>query len=381
MYPPSRQFLPAGSCLAALALALAGCGHRQPAAAAAPASPGVVVVAADAVVRTVPITIDSVGHLDAAATVKVVPLVNARIDALPVADGADVKAGEVLIRFDDRAYAAQLARMRTARDAQAAQVAALQSRAERSKDLVSGDFLSAQDVQEAQASLAQAQASLAAADAGVAQATIDFENCAPKAPFDGRIGLLKSGAVVGNFVAAGGDPLLELRSLDKLKVEFTVPGASIGTLQEMAAAGQTPQVMVSQHGDTAHGLAGAVAAYDNAIDPSSRSLQVRALVDNPGRRFWPGQFVDVQMIVGTAENAVLIPPQAVNTGPNGPYVYVVDGGKAAIRPVTLGAETGGLVVVKTGVQAGQKVILSGQLGLQDGSPVKVSTSSEVAAAP
>jgi RND family efflux transporter MFP subunit len=229
--------------------------------------------------------------------------------------------------------------------------------------------------------LAQAQAALAAAEAGVQQATIDLENCTPKAPFDGRIGLLKSGAVVGNFVAAGGDPLLELRSLDKLKVEFTVPGASIGTLQEMAAAGQTPQVMVSQHGDTAHGLAGAVAAYDNAIDPSSRSLQVRALVDNPGRRFWPGQFVDVQMVVGTAENAVLIPPQAVNTGPNGPYVYVVDGGKAAIRPVTLGAETGGLVVVKTGVQAGQKVILSGQLGLQDGSPVKVSTSSEVAAAP
>ncbi|HVW22314.1 MAG TPA: efflux RND transporter periplasmic adaptor subunit [Opitutaceae bacterium] len=378
---PSRQFLPAGSCLAVLALALAGCGHRQPPAAPV-ADKGVVVVAADAVVRTVPITIDSVGHLDAAAAIRIVPLVSARIDALPVADGSDVKAGEVLIRFDDRAYAAQLARMRTARDAQAAQVAALQSRADRSKGLVSGDFLSPQDVQEAQAQLAQAQAGLAQAEAGLAQAAIDFENCTPKAPFDGRIGLLKSTAVVGNFVAAGGDPLLELRSLDKLKVEFTVPGSSIGTLQEMAAAGQTPKVLVSQHGDRAHGLEGAVAAYDNAIDPSSRSLQVRAVVGNPGRRFWPGQFVDVQMVVGTAENAVLIPTQAVNTGPNGPYVYVVDGGKAAIRPVTLGSETDGLVVVKTGVQGGQKVILSGQLGLQDGSPVQVSTAgAQVASAP
>jgi RND family efflux transporter MFP subunit len=376
MNPPSRQLLPAGSCLAALALALAGCGHPPPAAAAPVADKGVVVVAVDAATRTVPLTLSAAGHLDAAAAVKVVPLVNSRIEAVLVSDGADVKAGQPLLRFDSRAYAAQFARMQAEVAAQSAQVAALQSRAERSKDLVSGDFLSAQDVQEAQASLAAAQAGLAAARAGLAQAPIDLDNCTPTAAFDGRIGLLKSAAAVGNFVAAGSDALMELRRIDRLKVEFSVPESAVSQLQQLAGSGEAPKVIVSLHGDQAHALEGVIGAYDNVIDPASRSLQVRGVVDNAGLRFWPGQFVDVQLVLGTARDAVLIPYQAVNTGPQGPYVYVVADGKAAIKPVALGSEVGELVVVNSGVSAGQKVIVSGQLGLQDGSPVQVSTGAE-----
>jgi len=86
--------------------------------------------------------------------------------------------------------------------------------------------------------------------------------------------------------------------------------------------------------------------------------------------------VDVQMVVGSADNAILVPYRAVNTGPNGPYLYVVDGDKAALKPVTLGAQVGDLVVVQTGVTSGQKVIVSGQLGLQDGSLVQVSSAAE-----
>jgi len=379
MNPSSSFHLPRGGWVTAAlgaALALSGCGHQAPAPTAVAAPPGVVVEATDALTRTEPITIDTVGHLDANATVNIVPLVNARVTAVLVKDGADVKAGETLLRFDDRSYAAALARMQGEKTARAAQVAALQSRSDRSHDLVAGDFISPQQAQESQVELAQAQAALAAADAGVQQATVDLENCQPKAPFDGRVGLLKTPAAVGNFVTAGGDPLMEVRSLDTLKVEFSVPESALPVLQAMAAGSKDLKVVVSSHSDSGRKLEGPVAAFDNVIDPRTRSLKVRATLANPGRLFWPGQFVDVQMVVGTAENAVLVPFRAINTGPNGPYLYVVDGSKAMLKPVTLGAQIGELVVIQSGVTAGQKVILSGQLGLQDGSTVQVSTAAQ-----
>jgi multidrug efflux system membrane fusion protein len=287
-----------------------------------------------------------------------------------------VKAGEPLVRFDSRSYAAALARMQGEKTARAAQVAALQSRSDRSQDLVTGNFISPQQAQESQVELAQAQAALAAAEAGVQQATVDLENCEPKAPFDGRVGLLKAPAAVGNFVTAGGDPLLEVRALDTLKVEFSVPESALPVLQAMASGDKNLKVVVTAHGDSSRKLEGPVAAFDNVIDPRTRSLKVRATLPNPGRLFWPGQFVDVQMVVGSADNAILVPYRAVNTGPNGPYLYVVDGGKAALKPVTLGAQVGDLVVIQSGVTSGQKVIVSGQLGLQDGSLVQVSTAAE-----
>lgn len=377
MKQSSSFHLPRGSwVIAALATALAGCSHHAPAPAAAPAPKGVVVEAADAITRTEPITIDTVGHVDASATVSIVPLVNARVAEVLAKDGSDVKAGDPLVRFDSRSYAAALARMQGEKTARGAQVAALQSRSDRSQDLVSGNFISPQQAQESQVELAQAQAALAAAEAGVQQATVDLENCTPKAPFDGRVGLLKAPAAVGNFVTAGGDPLLEVRSLDTLKVEFSVPESALAVLQAMAAGAKDLKVVVTAHGDASRKLEGPVAAFDNVIDPRTRSLKVRATLPNPGRLFWPGQFVDVQMVVGSADNAILVPYRAVNTGPNGPYLYVVDGGKAALKPVTLGATVGDLVVVQSGVASGQKVIVSGQLGLQDGSAVQVSTAAE-----
>ena len=373
----SSFHLPRGSwVIAALASALVGCSHNAPAPAAAPAPKGVVVEAADAITRTEPITIDTVGHVDASATVSVIPLVNARVTAVLVKDGADVKAGEARLRCDTRSYAAALAGMQGEKSARAGQVAALQSRSDRSQDLVTGNFISPQQAQESQVELAQAQAALAAAESGVQQATIDLENCTPKAPFDGRVGLLKSPAAVGNFVTAGGDALLEVRALDTLKVEFSVPESALPVLQQMASGGNNLKVVVSTHGDSSRKLEGPVAAFDNVIDPRTRSLKVRATLPNPGRLFWPGQFVDVQMVVGSADNAILVPYRAVNTGPNGPYLYVVDGTKAVLKPVTLGVQVGDLVVVQSGVTSGQKVIVSGQLGLQDGSVVQVSTAAE-----
>ncbi len=356
----------------ATALALSGCGHNAPAPVAV-APKGVVVEAVDAITRSQPLTVDTVGHVDAAATVSFIPLVNARVTALLVADGADVKAGDPLIRLDSRSYAAVLTRMQGEKAARAAQVAALQSRTDRSQDLVAGNFISPQQAQESAVELAQAQAALAAAEAGVQQATVDLENCEPKAPFAGRVGLLKAPAAVGNFVTAGGDPLLELRSLDQLKVEFSVPESALAVLEQMASGSKDLKVVVTAHGDSSRKLEGPVAAFDNVIDPRTRSIKVRATLANPSRTFWPGQFVDVQMVVGVADNAILVPYRAVNTGPNGPYLYVVDGTKAALKPVTLGAQVGDLVVVQSGVTSGQKVIVSGQLGLQDGSLVQVST--------
>ncbi|HEY3756648.1 MAG TPA: efflux RND transporter periplasmic adaptor subunit [Opitutaceae bacterium] len=367
--PPHARPAVAGLSL----LFLAGCGHAPATTSAAPADHSVVVEAVDAVSRTVPLTIDAVGHMDAVAAVAITPLVNSRIEAVLVKDGADVQAGQPLVRFDPRTYAAQLDRMKGERDARSVQVAALQSRQDRSAGLIAGDFLSPQQAQEQEVDLAQAKAALAAANAGVASAAVDLENCQPKAPFAGRVGLLKSSATVGAFTAAGSDPLMEIRDLRHLKVEFSVPQSALTLLLQQASAGHNPDVIVSPADDPSTTVKGEVGAFDNVIDPHNLTLKVRAVVDNADLHFWPGEFVKVKMIVGTATDAVLVPFEAINTGPNGSYVYVVQGGKAAVKPVALGQTVDNLVIVKSGVNAGDRVILSGALGLQDGSSVKVSS--------
>jgi multidrug efflux system membrane fusion protein len=376
MNPPFRPPLSRGGRLAALLLAALAAVRPAPADPAAAAPAAVVVEATDAVTRTVPLTVDTVGHLDAVAAVAIVPLINGRIEAVLVADGAEVKAGQPLVRFDKRSYAGQLERMQAERAARATQVAALTTRAERSKNLIASGFLAQQQAQEQDVDLGQAQAALAAADAGIAQAAIDLENCEPKAPFDGRIGLLSPSAVAGNFVAAGSDPLFQVRAVDRLKVEFEVPESALPLLLRTAAGGTAPTVVVSQHSDPNRKLTGPVVAFDNAIDPHTHSLKVRGIVPNTDRQFWPGQLVDVQMIVGTATDATLVPYRAVNTGPNGPYLYVIQDGKAVVSAVELGQQVGDLVIVTSGVKPGDKVITGGQLGLESGSPVQVAAGSE-----
>jgi multidrug efflux system membrane fusion protein len=338
----------------------------------------VVVEATDVVVRNVPLVIDSVGHLEARVRVALGPLVNARIEAVQVSDGAQVASGAELVRFDPRAFQAALLRAEAEREARAAQTDSLVSRLERSQESITAGLLSPQQAQDLRNELAQAQAAVRGAEAAVVLAKLDLENCVMHAPFAGRVGLVS--ALAGNYVSAGSSPLLELRALDMLEVDFSVAEEVLTTLRGKAD-GLPPKVIVRREGHNARTLEGVLAAFDNKIDARTRSLALRAAVPNRDGDFWPGEFVNVSLILGEETNATLVPFKAMNTGPNGPYLYVIEGGKAKMITVDVGEQTGELVVVRKGIAEGQKVIVSGQLGLQDGTTVRLAGAAAAAAKP
>ena len=372
-------FFRAGWGLAALAAAtlLVGCNRKgAPAAAASTAPKPLLVEAAEVVVRTVPLTVESVGNLEARSRVALVPLVNARIEAVLARDGATVAAGAELVRLDARSYLAAQRRAEADRASRAAQLDSLSSRLERSQESITAGLLSPQQAQDLRNEIAQAQAALQSAEAMLQQTGLDLENCVLRAPFAGRVGLVN--AIVGAYVTTGSATLLEVRALDPLEVNFHVPEIALGTLRREAGAAPL-KVTVRRDGANQQEAIGTLAAFENKVDQRTRSLGLRASLPNADTAFWPGEFVNVTLTLGEVRDALLVPLKALNTGPNGPYLYVIADGKARLRAVEPGAHTGELVIIRKGIAAGEKVIVSGQLGLQDGSAVQIAAAAETPA--
>ncbi len=357
---------------------LSGCGKREAATTPPPTAQAVIVETADVAVKTVPLTFEVVGHIEARSRVALGPLVSARIEQVLIGDGAEVAVGAELIRLDPRVYDAAFKRAQAEQLARAAQVETVALKLERSKELIATDMLSAQQAKELSNELTQAQAALKQAEAGVAQATLDLDHCVLRSPIAGRVGLVK--AIAGNFVAAGSEALLEVRGMDMLELDFSLPEIALPLLRS-TAGGAPLKVIANRHGDEAHTVEGQLVAFDNKIDQRTRSLAVRAVMPNAGLSFWPGEFVDIKLIAGQVADALLVPFKAVNTGPSGPYLYVVENNKASLRPVQLGSLVGDLVVIASGIAKGDRVIVSGQLGMQDGSPVHISSSQPKAKQP
>ena len=152
-------------------------------------------------------------------------------------------------------------------------------------------------------------------------------------------------------------------------MRFTVPEPRLPEVQRSRGAG-TLGVRVVPAGAGAAARAGRIVFLDNTVDRTTGTIALKAEVDNPDRIFWPGQFIDVSLVLTTLEKAVVVPSQAVQTGQQGAYVFVVDAaGAAAVRPITPGAAVAGRTVVEKGLAAGETVVTDGQLRLTPGATV------------
>lgn len=395
---------------AALALALAGC--EKPAAAPAmfERPPAAVRVAA-AVARDVPLYLDQIGRIAASETVAVRPQVTGKVTGVRFTEGADVRRGDVLVLIDARPFEVRLAsataalagaqasldrartstlRPRATLDRARAWLAQTKADLARSGALVATHAVSESDhdarksavtmaeaeVQQAEADLrtaepaeAEAAAAVKSAEAAVAAAKLDLEYCTVTAPIDGRAGRRLVDA--GNVVTANDSPLVDLARLDPVYAEFSVPEKEVAAIQRHRAGG-TLRVEVRIPGDAGAPRTGDLTFLANAVEPTTGTLALRATLPNPGRELWPGQFVEARLVLATLPSAVLVPVEAEGLSANGPFVYVAkDDGTAEIRLVTLGQRQGGLVVVREGVRAGEKVVVQGQFGVTPGGKVNV----------
>lgn len=226
-------------------------------------------------------------------------------------------------------------------------------------------------VVEATARVTSADAAVTRAAAVVAAAQLDVDFCEVKSPIVGRAG--RRLVDRGNVVAAGTTPLVSLQRLDPMYVEFSVPEDDLSRVA--AKMGATPLVVeLRLPDDTGPPRTGRLTFLDNAVDPATGTVRMRATVENPDRHFWPGRFVRVRLVLETLKGAVLVPATAPMTTAQGTVVLVVKADSTAeIRPVALGQRHGDRVVLSSGVAAGERVVVAGQLGAMAGAPVRIET--------
>jgi membrane fusion protein, multidrug efflux system len=354
--------------LGASLLAVAGCGKKAEPKPGRPPSPAQVATAQKA---TVPVMVETFGRLRATYDVDVEAQVSGKIVESPFAEGGAVKRGDVLFRIEPDTYRAAVDQAQG--QVAAAQAGLAQSRAtlERNKTLLDQALISKEDYGQLETSAQTAEATLAQAQAALAKAQIDLDRCEIVSPIDGVAG--KRLVDVGNLVAAGsGQPLVNVRSVDKLFLDFTLSESYLADVRQALAAGAVEVMVGAENKEGLPGLArGVVVAMDNAVDAKSGTISLRAEVDNAEGKLWPGQFAYAYPVLETLADVVVVPSTAIAVGKEGPYAFAVVDGKAELRKIEPGPAVLGATVVRSGVAAGEAVVTQGQLGIWPGAALDV----------
>ena len=340
----------------------------------AAAAPAPVVTVAPVVEKNVATPHGFIGRVSAIQSVQIVPRVTAFIDAVPVKEGSDVKAGEVLFELQKAQYQAAV-------EAAQAQLASAEAAAnlaqvsyERASRLATQQFETRANLDQASATLKQDQANVQAAKANLAQAQLNLGYCTIASPIAGRIGAVT--LTKGNLVTPATQPLATVVQLNPIRVQFAVADRAVVAAEQKRGASSATiaeglVVYLDLPDGSTYGEAGKIAFLGNQVDPQTGTVQVYADFPNPKALLLPGAFVNVDVERAQPQAQLLVPVQAVQTEQNGSYVLVVGpDDKVRQQPVTLGAQVGQDDIVTKGLAAGEQVIIEGVQKVRPGETVK-----------
>ncbi len=366
-----------------LAMLAPGCGKKDE---APQGRPPVAVETATAVTRAVPVYIDQIGTARASESVQIRPQASGQITKRYFEDGQDVKAGDRLFDIDARPYKAALDSAKASLAQAEAQVAKAKIDFDRSTKLRKTDAIGQQEFENDRTAFQSQTAQVQAAQAAVETAEVDLGYTEIRSPIAGRIG--QRLVDVGNIVTADSSTVMaEVRRFDPIYVDFTVPEDQIARVRDMRerATTQPTTRATSQPATQPAGLTvqawlpaqpdarrdGRLDFLNNSVGAQSGTVALRGTLPNADRHFWPGQFVQVRLILRTVPDAVLVPTDAVQVGQDGQFVFVVKDDQTVDKiPITPGQKQGSDTVVETGLTAGQTVVTQGQLMLSPGAKVK-----------
>ena len=449
--PPSGQVqrVLAGMAIASIALAAVGCGGAGTDGAAGAGGGGgrrggrgarggtQPVVTAKVSQKDVPVDITAVGNVEAYTTIAVRSQITGVLEDVAIHEGDLVKKGDLLFRMDQRPFQAALeqananyvrdqallaqAEAQLARDAANAEYQQLS--AERQSQLVTRGIVS-KDIGEQSRSQADATAATVKADKAAVesakaqrvaqQATVDtakvqLSYCILRSPIDGRMGDVTVKA--GNLVTANNTQIMTIAQVQPVFVTFAVPATHLPTIKQHSGGRDKLSVVATPQDAEAKPADGELTFIDNLVDQSTDTIRLKATFPNTDRRLWPGQFARVSLRLNTIAGATVVPQQAVQTGQDGQFVFVVNqgagrgrgqgkeagaaqgaqpapaappAGDAAAaaqagpgltveqRPVTVGQRVGDDIVIEKGVRPGEVVVTEGQLRLEDGARVQLS---------
>jgi multidrug efflux system membrane fusion protein len=361
-----------------LQMTASGCNRANPQAAGSQMPPPLVSVA-KAQAQDVPVYLDEIGKSYAFESVTVTPQVGGRITERQFQDGADLAKGQLLFVIDPRPYQAQLD---SAKGALAQAKAALElAKVEfaRSSELFNSKVTAKQDYDTKRSTVEADQAQVESAEGALETAQLNLEYCYIHSPIEGRAGARL--VDVGNVVQSNTTALLLIQRLDPIYADFTITERDLPNVQKEMTRGTLKTFVRLPSDPDEHARGGKLTFLDNTVQNGTGTVVLRATISNPDHHFWPGQFVNVRLVLATQKGAVLIPNQATQISQNGPFVYVVKPDNTAdLRLVTLGQRQGHNIVVSQGVAPGENVIVAGQMTVAPNSEVRVDTGGATPAA-
>ena len=337
-----------------------------------PAGPAAVPVSiAIAAQRNMPVAIRAIGNVDAYSTVAIKARVDGQIVEVNFRQGQAVRKGEVLFRLDARPFEAALrqAEANLARDRANRDQARSQER--RYLDLLEKHFVSKEAYAQFHTAAETATAVLNAAQAAVETARINLEYCTIRSPIDGYVGRIM--LQLGNLVKANDtNPLVVINQVQPIYTTFAVPEQRLSEIRRHMADGPLT-VTVARPDGTGEPLAtGRLVFVDNAVDVSTGTIKLRAEFENRDLALWPGQFVNVSLTLYDQHNAIVVPSIAVQTGPQGEFVFVIKPDSTTeVRKVSVARTEGDIAVIAKGLTKGERVVTRGQLRLSPGVKVVV----------
>lgn len=340
---------------------MAGVAHAQP------AMPPALVQFITVQPAEVPITRDLPGRIAAVRTAEVRPRVSGIIQERVFRQGSIVKEGDVLYRIDPTLFRVAVASARANLERAKAALVLARQKAERQKELQKRNVSSAQEYDVAMANLAQAEAEVAAAQAGLDQAQVNLDYTEVRAPITGRIGraLVTEGALVN---AGSGQPLAIIQQLDPVYADFTQSSTEVRALRKELESGAVAgvskdeaQVELLFDDGEVYGHKGRLLFSEASVDQLTGQITLRAEFPNPQHELLPGLYVRVRIEQARLDNAIAIPQQAVMRDASGAaQVYVIgEGDVAMIRQIELGPAVGDRWIVRSGLAAGDRVVVAG----------------------
>jgi RND family efflux transporter MFP subunit len=386
----SKSSRPAPSkaiCLTALAIAafLTACGNKgneSPAAAGAASAPMAASSAASAAGGTAtpapPVTVTTVkaemkdlavrlrsaGVVTPIRTVDIKPQVNSVITKVNIKDGQYVKAGDLLFSLDARTEEANIAKAQAQLAKDSAALADAQRQLRRAQDLLARQFISQGSVDTNLAAVESWQATVNADKAAIDGTRVAQSYARISAPQSGRVGVVN--VSTGSAVEANKTVLVTITQISPIAVTFTLPQRNIAdALAGLQKDGAPVTATLPDNGGV---FKGKLQFVDSAVDTASGVVKAKAYFKNEDEKLWPGAFVEVQQVLREVKDAVVVPQTAVIYGARGPTVYVVENGKAVVRPVKVLQPQGAEVAV-SGLEAGETVVVEGKQNLRPGSAV------------